>query len=62
MRRFFQFSLRTALVFVTLCSFAFAWFGANLREWQVEQGAINALGSAAVEHSSSHILPIPIFL
>ena len=40
MRRFFQFSLRTALVFMTLCSLALGWFGANLREWQAEQEAI----------------------
>ena len=62
MRRFFQFSLRTALVFMTLCSLALGWFGANLREWQAEQQAIIALGPAAVEYSSSPATAVPIFL
>lgn len=62
MRRYFQFRLRTALAFMVLCSVAFGWFGANLREWQAEQQAINALGPAAVEYSSSPATAIPVFL
>ena len=50
LRRSFQFSLRTLLAFMVACSFAFAWVGANLREWQVEQQALAAIGPAAVEY------------
>lgn len=50
MRRFFQFNLRTLLAVMALCSLAFAWIGANLREWQAEQQAIVAMGPAAVEY------------
>ncbi len=59
MRRFFQFRLRTALALMTLCSVALGWFGKNLREWQAEQQAINALGPATVDYSSS--IRIPLF-
>ena len=57
MRRFFQFRLRTLLAFMVLCSLAFGWVGANLREWQAEQQALAALGPVAIEHVSSPSLP-----
>ncbi|MBC7856244.1 MAG: hypothetical protein IAF94_22665 [Pirellulaceae bacterium] len=50
MHRFFQFSLRTLLAFMVVCSLAFAWIGANLREWQAEQQALAALGPISIEH------------
>jgi hypothetical protein len=50
LRRFFQFRLRTLLVFTVLCSFAFAWVGAELREWQEEREALLAIGPAALEY------------
>ena len=60
MRRFFQFRLRTMLAFMFLCSLAFGWVGANLREWQAEQQALAAIGPVSIDHYSSHI-NIPIF-
>ena len=59
-RRFFQFRLRTALAFMFLCSLAFGWFGANLREWQAEQQALAAIGPASIEHFGSPGY-VPIF-
>lgn len=53
MRRFFQFRLRTMLAFMALCSLAFGWVGANLRQWQTEQQVLAAIGPAFVEHSGS---------
>ncbi|MGI8979532.1 MAG: hypothetical protein ACR2FY_09925 [Pirellulaceae bacterium] len=60
MRRFFQFSLRTLLAFMVVCSLAFAWVGAKLREWKAEQGALVAIGPAAVEYESGPAA-LPIF-
>lgn len=59
-RRFFQFRLRTILAFMGLCSFAFAWIGANLRQWQAEQHALAAIGPASIDYSSS-LSGAPIF-
>ena len=47
MRRFFQFRLRTMLAFMVLCSLAFGWVGANMREWQAEQQALAAIEQAS---------------
>ncbi len=55
MRRFFQFHLRTALAFMFLCSLAFGWVGANLREWQAEQQALAAIGPASIEYNSGPV-------
>lgn len=52
MRRFFQFRLRTALIFMALCGIVSAWVGANLREWQAEQQALAAIGPVSMEYSS----------
>jgi hypothetical protein len=48
-RRFFQFRLRTLLAFMFLCSLAFGWVGANVREWQAEQRALAAIELASID-------------
>ena len=56
MRRYFQFRLRTALLLVTLAAVPCGWIGGHLRQWQVEQRVLAAIGPAAVENASNPYL------